>query len=70
MSDKTTKKTLRVDRLWTTDDIAAYLQVAVGTVRNMSSRGQLPVPVDNIGRSRRWRPDDVIAFFGPRRSAR
>ncbi|MGH1522812.1 helix-turn-helix transcriptional regulator [Leifsonia sp. L25] len=70
MGDKTAKKTLRVDRLWTMEDIADYLQVAIGTVRNMSSRGQLPAPVNNIGRSRRWRPNDVIAFFGPRRGNR
>jgi excisionase family DNA binding protein len=68
MTSKTQKKGLRIDRLWTMEDIAEYLQVSIGTVRNMSSRRQLPAPANNIGRSRRYRPADVIAFFGPRRS--
>jgi hypothetical protein len=58
--------------LWTAEDIAAYGQLAVGTVRNWSSQayiqrnGALLPPAIHIGRAVRWDPDAVIAVLNPK----
>lgn len=54
--------TMTVDRLWTAEDVAEYAQLSLGTVRNMTSRGELPKPV-RIGRSVRWKPQVIIEWL-------
>ena len=56
------------DHLWTCDDVAAYAKLGRGTVRNMVSRGELPAPI-RIGRSVRWKPSVIIAWFDSLASA-
>jgi predicted DNA-binding transcriptional regulator AlpA len=54
--------------LWTAADIAAYTQLNPGTIRNMQSKRELPDPI-RIGRSVRWNPSEVIAFFAGKQAA-
>lgn len=56
----TSKPGPRTDRLMTTEDVAAYLQVSVPQVATMIRRGELPAR--KIARSWRVRPADLEAY--------
>lgn len=47
---------------WTTTDVAAYLGVKVGTVSSYRSRGQMPAPDAQHGRTAVWRPETIRAW--------
>jgi len=57
MPDTKSEK-LSEQTLFTIQDVAEMLQVAVRTVRRLRSTGKLPQPV-TIGRSVRWRREDL-----------
>ena len=52
------------DRLWTADDIAAYMGLSRATVFTLRSRDpqRLPPPVNDTGRPR-WHPQTVRDWF-------
>jgi hypothetical protein len=52
---------LVTERLWTTDDLATYLQVSPRLVQRMRSAGKLPEPI-LVGRLPRWRADVIIGW--------
>jgi excisionase family DNA binding protein len=52
----------RVDRLWTVDDVAEYLQVPVKTLYQWRTQGRGPRG-RRVGRYLRYRPEDVLAWF-------
>ena len=47
---------------WTTTDVAAYLNVQVGTVSSYRHRGQMPAPDQTLGRTHLWRPSTITAW--------
>jgi len=51
---------------WTTADVAAYLHVQAATVTNYRKRGQMPAPVQTIGRTHAWRPKQIIEWHASR----
>lgn len=51
------------DRLWTVDDVSAFLGVPVGTLYQWRSRGEGP-PCVRLGKHLRFDPDRVRAWFG------
>lgn len=51
---------------WTTTDVAAYLDVRVATVSTYRTRGQMPAPDQQIGRTPMWRPGRIIAWHASR----
>jgi predicted DNA-binding transcriptional regulator AlpA len=57
-----------VNRLWTTDDLAAYSGFA--SVDELIARNPtFPPPLELKMQGRRWRPADVIAWFDALSSA-
>lgn len=50
-----------IDRMWTVDDVAAYLRVPVKTLYQWKWRGEGP-PVRKIGRHLRYDPTAVRAW--------
>ena len=48
-------------RLWSVDDVAAFLGVPVGTLYSWRHRGIGP-PAYRVGRHLRYRPEKVIAW--------
>lgn len=54
---------------WTTSDVAAYLDVRVGTVSSYRIRGQMPEPDQTIGRTHIWRPQRIIEWHAARSRA-
>jgi len=44
---------------WSTEDVAAYLQVAPSTVRAYVARQQMPQPARSIGHARVWHPQAI-----------
>jgi hypothetical protein len=50
------------DRLWSIDDIAAYLNVSRRGVERLKSAGRLPRPTVVIGRLPRYAPAEIIAW--------
>ncbi|MGH3096686.1 MAG: helix-turn-helix domain-containing protein [Streptosporangiales bacterium] len=44
---------------WTTNDVAAYLEVTPGTVRAYLARGQMPQADRRMGQMRLWRPRTI-----------
>lgn len=53
------------DRLWTTNELAGYLQVSVHTIYHWRYQGDAP-PAIKVGRSLRFRPADVDAWLSAR----
>lgn len=51
---------------WTTSDVAAYLQVTLGTVSTYVRRGQIVPPDRRIGRTRVWLPARIIEWDAAR----
>lgn len=51
---------------WTTSDVAAYLDVRVGTVSSYRTRGQMPPPDQTIGRTHMWRPKTITEWHDAR----
>jgi excisionase family DNA binding protein len=49
----------RVDRLWSIDDVATYLNVSRRGVERLKSAGRLPQPIVVIGRLPRWQSEDI-----------
>jgi hypothetical protein len=47
---------------WTTSDVAAYINVRVGTVSTYRRRGQMPEADQVIGRTPMWRPRRIITW--------
>jgi predicted DNA-binding transcriptional regulator AlpA len=54
-----------VERLLALHDLESILRVSTRTIRRLLARRQFPAPV-RIGRSLRWRPDDLRAFIHER----
>jgi predicted DNA-binding transcriptional regulator AlpA len=50
-----------IEGLWTTDDLANYLQVSPRLVQRMRSAGKLPEPI-RVGRLPRWRADVIMGW--------
>jgi predicted DNA-binding transcriptional regulator AlpA len=52
------------ERLWTADDLAAYMRLSRSTIFTLRSRnpGRLPPPVNDEGRPR-WHPQTVRDWF-------
>ena len=50
------------------DEVADLLAISVRSVWRLASRGELPPPIE-IGRSKRWRRDDIEKFVGDRAAA-
>jgi len=48
-----------IERLWTVQDVAEYLQVSVRKVWRMHSMRTMPGPVAVGGRSKRWNPSVI-----------
>jgi hypothetical protein len=53
------------ERLWTTDDLAAYLRMSVGALHTLRHRGQGPKGV-RVGKRVLYRPEDVQTFLQQR----
>ncbi|PPK70264.1 helix-turn-helix domain-containing protein [Actinokineospora auranticolor] len=51
-----------IDRLWTVDDVSAYLGVPAKTLYQWKWRGEGP-PVRKVGRHLRYDPAAVQAWF-------
>lgn len=49
-------------RLWTPDETAAVLGVAVGTLSQWRATRRVVLPFVKVGRCVRYRPQDVLAF--------
>lgn len=49
-------------RLWSVDDVGAYLGVPVGTIYQWRTKGYGPIGV-RVGRFVRFRPADVYAWI-------
>jgi excisionase family DNA binding protein len=58
----TPTRTSAVDRLWTVDDVSAFLGVPVGTLYQWRHR-RLGPPAAKVGRHLRYDPADVRAWF-------
>ena len=51
------------DKLWTVDDVSAFLGVPVATLYQWRTRGEGP-PCVRLGKHLRFDPDRVRAWFG------
>jgi hypothetical protein len=58
----TTTTELAADRLWSVDDVAAFLRVPVETLYQWRKRKYGP-PAARVGRHLRYDPADVRAWF-------
>lgn len=60
------------DTWWTTNDVATYLGVSIGTVSSYRGRQQIPEPDDRIGRTWVWAPARIIEWdkHRPRKQTR
>jgi excisionase family DNA binding protein len=52
----------KFDRLWTVEDVAAYLSIPVQTLYQWRSKHYGP-PARRVGKYLRFRPEDVKAWF-------
>ncbi|MFC4128939.1 helix-turn-helix transcriptional regulator [Nocardia rhizosphaerae] len=57
--------TVAADRLWTIDELAAYLQVSKPTIYDWRLSGYGP-PASRIGRHLRWEPTVVRTWVAER----
>jgi hypothetical protein len=64
MSDPSRLDTGAVERLWTIDDLAAYMSLSRATICTLRSRNpsRLPPPVNDEGRPR-WHPQTAQEWF-------
>lgn len=53
--------------LWTTEDVAAYLDVGTSTIRAYLARRQMPEPDRRIGRMAVWKPATIRRWAEQRR---
>lgn len=53
------------DRLWSVDEVSYYLGVPIGTLYSWRVQRRGP-ECRRIGRFLRYRPEDVMAWFGSR----
>ena len=51
---------------WTTQDVAAYINVGLPTVSTYRKRGQMPEPDQTVGRTHMWKPARIIAWHKSR----
>jgi predicted DNA-binding transcriptional regulator AlpA len=50
----------------TAQQLAAYWQVSLRTIRTLNATGKLPIPI-RIGKSIRWRSEDIHRLSPPRK---
>ena len=58
----TPTRTTATDRLWTVDDVSAFLRVPVGTLYQWRHRRVGP-PAAKVGRHLRYNPTDVRSWL-------
>lgn len=62
MSEELVMETTTAERLWTIEDVSAYLVVPVGTLYQWRVRGEGP-PCRRLGKHLRYEPAVVRAWF-------
>jgi excisionase family DNA binding protein len=55
-------KEMTLDRLWSVEEVSYYLGVPIGTLYSWRTQRRGPT-CHRIGRTLRYRPDDVMAWF-------
>lgn len=56
------------DDWWTTNDVAAYLNVSTSTIRAYLARNQMPAPDRRMGRMTLWQPETIRTWHAERPS--